>query len=88
MDCHELSNGYTRFTPDLAMAQSWLRLSEKSGRNIKKHDVLMLYHELVEILLLLNNSRMTQKDAHMLAEKKYNYSQAVISYYKSLGINI
>ena len=63
------------------MASSWFRLSEKSGKNIKQHDRIMLMHELYEINLLLNNPELTQRDAHFMAEKKYNYSLACKKYY-------
>lgn len=41
----------------------------------------MLMHELYEINLLLNNPELTQRDAHFMAEKKYNYSLACKKYY-------
>lgn len=87
-DYHELSEGYKRFTPDLAMAQSWLRLAERKGNKIMHHDILMLMHELVEINLLVINTNMHQKEAHSLAEKQYNYSNEVRKYYRRLGIII
>lgn len=87
-DRHELSDGYKQFLPDIMMAQSWLRLSEKNGNNIQKHDVVMVYHELTEVVLLLTNTNMSQREAHNLAERKYNYLQASKQYYKSLGIII
>lgn len=87
-DCHELSEGYKRFTPDLAMAQSWLRLSERKGDRVLPHDILMLFHELQEVNYLIRNTSMHQKEAHSLAEKEYNYSKAVKKYYKGLGIII
>lgn len=79
---HELVAGYERFFPDLAMAQSWLRLSEVHGKNILPMDTLMLKHELFEINLLLTNSKMSPAQAHVIAEDKFNYSQAVVSHYK------
>lgn len=80
-DSHELSMGYSRFNPSFEMTQSWLRLSEKNGNNIQSHDVTLLYHELYEIQLLLSKNKCSQSRAHMIAEKKYNYSQACKQFY-------
>lgn len=85
-DEHELLEGYIRFTPDISMAQSWLRLSEKNGRIILPHDKVLLQHELTEIMYLLRYSNITQLEAHRQAEKQYNYSQATREYYASKGI--
>jgi len=63
------------------MTQSWLRMSERTGKNIQKHDVVLLYHELYEIKLLIANSSCSQSRAHMEAEKKYNYSFACKEFY-------
>lgn len=82
MDMHELSTGYERFIPDLAIAQSWLRLAERSGKNIQKHDVILLYHELSELIYLLQNTNSHQQEAHHYAELKYNYAKACELYYK------
>ena len=87
-DRHELSDGYKQFLPDIMMAQSWLRLSEKNGNNIQRHDVIMLYHELTEISLLIHNTNISQRQAHNLAESMHNYLQAAKKYYRSLGIYI
>lgn len=81
VNMHELSEGYRAFYPDFAIASSWFRLSEKEGKNIQKHDVIMLYHELYEISLLINNSNITQSEAHRQAELKYNYSLLCRQYY-------
>lgn len=81
VNMHMLHDGYRAFFPDFAMASSWMRLSEKSGKNIKKHDVIMLYHELYEIQLLISNKSMNQREAHDEATKKYNYSLACKIYY-------
>lgn len=63
------------------MVSSWFRLSEKSGKNIKQHNRIMLMHELYEINLLLNNPELTQRDVYFMAKKKYNYSLACKKYY-------
>lgn len=78
---HILTTGCTRFAPDFAMAQSWLRLSERNGSRIQPHDVLLLQHELYEISLLINNPNYSQSTAHSLATKKYDYQTASNDYY-------
>lgn len=88
LDNHELSVGYRRFFPDLAMAQSWLRLSEKDGNRILQHDVILLYHELTEISYLVRFSERTQAETHNKAEELYNYSEACKQYYSKLGIRL
>lgn len=88
LDRHELSVGYRHFFPDLAIAQSWLRLSEREGNRILQHDVILLYHELTEISYLVRFSEMNQAEAHSRAEKIYNYSEACKQYYNRLGIKI
>ena len=72
------------FEPSYDIAESWRRLSEKSGRNIKHHDIILLYHELLEIQILLQG-RCTQKEAHELASKQYNYHLLSDIYYRSIG---
>ena len=69
------------------MAESWRRLSEKSGKNIKPHDILLLKHELLEIAIL-TQCNISQMEAHALANKTYNYQQASDAYYMSLGIGV
>ena len=81
INMHILHDGYRAFYPDFAMASSWMRLSEKSDKNIKTHDVVMLYHKLTELTLLLTNTNMNQSTAHSMANKKYNYSKACKAYY-------
>lgn len=78
---HIMSYKTGSFDPDYAIAESWRRLSSKDGKNIQKHDVLLIYHELYEIELLLRNQNMTQQEAHNLAEQKYNYGLAVKRFY-------
>ncbi len=73
--------GCRKFFPDIAIAQSWLRLSEKSGKNIQSHDILLLYHELYEISLLLADNTLTQYKAHEIATLKYDYSGACDIFY-------
>ena len=65
------------------MAESWRRLSEKSAKNIQKHDILLLYHELIEIQYITQGY--SQSDAHNFANNKYDYGTASRQYYNSLG---
>jgi hypothetical protein len=77
------SNFPKRFHESFEIAESWKRLSEKGGKNIKPHDVLLLYHEIFEICLLLSNDTMTQEKAHLEATRKYNYQrQSDIFYHR------
>lgn len=80
-DSHVLTSGYSRFAPSYEMAESWRRLSERQGKNIQPHDILLLYHELYEIELLIAHNKYSQSRAYFLAEQKYNYSKACMKYY-------
>lgn len=60
-----------KFAPDYDMAQSFQRLLE--GKNIKPHDITLLYHERLEYLLM-KKYNIIYEEAHTIAEKKYNYS--------------
>ena len=71
VDKHEFLEN-ERFYHNYYISQSWQRLI--SGKNIKKQDMIMINHELMEIDLL--NKGMTQNEAHILASKKYNYKEA------------
>lgn len=76
---YDLAQGYDNFAPDYDMAQSWQRLRE--GKNIQKHDLIMLKHERLEYELM-NRYNMKYEKAHGLTEKKYNYAKALIEYLK------
>ena len=80
-------NEFKRFTPSYDMAESWRRLSEHKGKNIKPHDILLLKHELLEIAMLIQ-CNISQMKAHEIANKTYNYQQASDAYYMSLGIGV
>ena len=80
-------NEFERFAPSYDMAESWRRLSEKSGKNIKQHDILLLKHELLEISNLAQ-CNISQMEAHALANKTYNYQRTSDAYYMSLGIGV
>lgn len=74
-----------RFHPSYEMAKSWRRLSERNGKNIQRHDVLLLYHELYEVWLLLSSPEMSQNMAHKLASMKYPYDRESEKYYRIRG---
>lgn len=76
---------YRRFYPSYDIAESWRRLSQEKPDNILKHDIMLLYHELTEIKILLNNSGYAQDFAHKLANEKYNYQLLSDEYYRRLG---
>lgn len=83
-----LDNGeykFIKFYPTYDIAESWLRLAGNKPENILKHDILLLYHELTEIKILLDNPGYTQDFAHGLANKKYSYQLASDEYYRKLG---
>ena len=66
------------FDADYDMAVSWQRLIE--GKNIKKMDIVLLNHELLE-QSLMNEKMMSYTEAHREAEKSYSY----IKYVKNLN---
>lgn len=74
-----------RFYASYEIAESWRRLSEWNGRNIQKHDIILLYHELYEIQLLLGDRNMSQATAHRLASEKYPYDAMSEGYYRERG---
>lgn len=73
---------WVRFTPDCAIAQSWQRLM--IGKDIKKHDITLIEHELYEMKLKAENPNITHLEAHGMAQSKYNYSKEVEEYYGNL----
>lgn len=75
---HELSPGvFSRFEPSYEMAESWQRLID--GKNIQKHDLTLLAHEITEKRLM--DSGYTQEKAHIAATRKYNYAKEAYEYY-------
>lgn len=87
-DFHIQFNGTERFLPVYDIAQSWKRLSSKSGHEILHHDLVLLNHELLEIKLLINTPNLLQIQAHALANRDWNYQEASNAYYKSIGVKI
>lgn len=76
---YNLSKGYGYFDEDYDIAQSIQRL--RSGKNIQKHDVILIEHECYEYDLM-NDQNLPYYKAHRLAEKKYNYSRALEKFLK------
>lgn len=83
-DSHVLSYGFTRFYPSYEIAESWRRLSAKKPNDIKKHNVLLLYHELTEIDIKIHHTNISHEDAHNLAEQQYNYALESQKYYSGI----
>lgn len=50
--------------------------------NIKEHDLMLIEHESIEIILVMQGK--TQEQAHKLAELEFNYTEATEKYYRSL----
>ena len=74
---HDLGNGkLERFYPNYDMAQSWQRMIE--GKNIQDHDITLLNHENMERDLVLNGY--SQKEAHNITSKTYNYAKEANEY--------
>lgn len=75
---HDLEEGRKRFDPNYDMAESWRRLTEVSGKNIQKHDIVMLHHELMELGLMAEG--ISYNEAHEKTNKVYNYQKAWIEW--------
>ncbi|HFI0282902.1 TPA: minor capsid protein [Streptococcus suis] len=73
---YELEGGSKRFDPDYDMAQSWYRLF--SGKDIQKHDITLLHHELMESKLMAEG--MNYDTAHKITQKKYDYLSELIKW--------
>lgn len=74
---YELTGGKKRFDPDIDMAESWQRLF--IGKNIQKHDIIMLKHELLEYKLM-NKDNYSYREAHLKTNQKWNYEAALNKY--------
>ncbi|TWT16447.1 minor capsid protein [Streptococcus sp. sy010] len=80
---HDLDEGRKRFDANYDMAESWRRLSENQGKNIQKHDIIMLYHELMELGLMAKG--MNYNEAHEKTNEIYHYQKAWIAWAKEKG---
>ncbi|MFC0905887.1 hypothetical protein ACFHWD_14520 [Clostridium sp. MT-14] len=81
---YDLYGGHRNFDADYDMSQSWQRLRE--GKSIQEHDIIMLKHERLEYELM-NRYNKNYKEAHKLAESKYNYDKALIKYLKENNLD-
>ena len=80
---YELSAGKRRFDPDYYMAESFRRLRE--GKNIQKHDLIMLKHERLEYELM-KKLHLKYDEAHKITERKYNYQKALNKFLKEYNL--
>lgn len=80
---YELTTGYHSFDPDYDMARSWQRLRE--GKNIQKHDIIMLEHEMFESILM--GDGMGYFEAHQLTNTIYNYQKLLDEFKYGEGVN-
>lgn len=79
------TNEICDFEPSYEIAESWRRLSYKDSSLIQFHDGLLMYHELYEILLLIQNDGMSQYEAHNKAASVYDYPSYSEEYYRIRG---
>ncbi len=68
------------FYPSYEMAQSWQRLID--GKNIQKHDITLLKHELMERNLM--EQGYSQSEAHRMTEQQYDYGEESRKYYAEI----
>lgn len=67
------------------IAQSWQRLL--SGKEyILPHDIMLLNHELLEMEYICKG--LSQEEAHMLTNKRFNYTEASDAYYQNLQVSV
>ena len=76
---HLFNDGTVRkFDPDYYMQHSWVRLRE--GKNIQKHDITLLNHELAEAKIMGTGLDVVYEAAHAEVEKTYNYTKELLEY--------
>lgn len=63
-----------KFDADYDIAQAWQRLT--SGKNIRESDIVLLKHELLE-LQIMEETGCTYEEAHDIAQKEYNWVEAL-----------
>jgi len=78
---HDLTTGYKRFDPDYEMAVAWKRIQEG---NPLPRDITLLKHELLESNIE-KRYNMTAEEAHLIAQKKYNWDKQLNDETKSKG---
>ena len=69
------------FYPSYEMFQSWQRLIE--GKNIQKHDMTLLHHEIMERELMRQGY--SQYEVHKITEQKFNYGKECKEYYAEIS---
>lgn len=80
---HDLGEGILeRFAPDYKIAESWQRLM---NGETKPHDLTLLKHEKLEKELIQQGK--TQREAHIEASKKYNYTKEAQVFYAEIKNN-
>lgn len=72
-----------RFEPSYQMAESWQRLID--GKNIQPHDLTLLRHEAMERELM--SAGMSQREAHTITSKKYDYRREADAFYDRIKAN-
>lgn len=72
---HDLETGKSRFFPDYEIAQSTQRILNKEPLS---HDKILFKHENLESLYMAQG--LNAREAHELANKEFNYEQAVKDY--------
>lgn len=78
---HKFRSGeIKKFDPDYCMAHSWLRL--RQGKDIQKHDITMLNHELAEEKEMQDSLDVIYEDSHERVQKIYNYQKELLEYLK------
>ncbi len=79
---HDLDGGRARFAPDYFMAQSMQRLIDTG--NPLPHDLLLFKHEAAEARFMAEG--MTQREAHEMANRRYNYEKALMKWMEEKGV--
>ena len=82
MDEHLLGDVIKKFDPSFEIAESWRRLAYAPS-DIKKHDLTLIYHELLEQKYM--DEGMDQDTAHKKATNRYNYQDESDAYYESFS---
>lgn len=81
-DIHVLDNDRIgRFDPSFEIAESWRRLAF-DPIHLKKHDKLLIPHEILEIKL--KDAGYSHDEAHYIASQSYDYPGESTKYYDSL----
>ena len=82
MQKHDLGGDESEyFYPSYEMFQSWQRLIE--GKNIQKHDMTLLHHEIMERELMRQGY--SQYEVHKITEQKFNYGKECKEYYAEIS---